>query len=104
MLVHCCSGGAELDEREAAVAEREAAVSEREIALSAQEAAVAEQRTKLAADLASSKARIDEANRMADDSMIVAVQHSQEKKAMAEEVRGGKGGGRSRWGAGGERT
>ena len=41
---------------------------------------------------------------MADDSMIVAVQHSQEKKAMAEEVRGGKGGGRSRWGAGGERT
>jgi uncharacterized protein (DUF3084 family) len=95
---------AELEEREAAVAEREAAVAERETAVEEREAAVAvreeeieaqevtlaAERKKLTADLAASKTRIDEANKMADESMILAVQHSREKKALAEEA--------SRWG------
>ncbi|GAX78579.1 hypothetical protein CEUSTIGMA_g6018.t1 [Chlamydomonas eustigma] len=73
-------------EREAAVQEREAAVSEREMEMEAREVAMSAERRKLAADLVASKARIDEANKMADESMILAVQHSQEKKAMAEEI------------------
>lgn len=83
----------DLDEREEALAEREAAddereaiVAEREAALAALEASLAAQQVKLTSDLAAAKARVEEANKMADDSILVAVKHSQEKKSMADEV------------------
>ena len=43
--------------------------------------------TQVAADLSAAKQRIEEANKMADDSIMVAVKHQQERKAMADEVR-----------------
>ena len=72
------------------MAEREAVVAEREAALEALEASLASQRAQATGDLAEAKARVAEANKMADDSILVAVKHQQERKSMAEEV-GGSG-------------